>query len=119
MSRKQDKLIRMTRELIESTEQLRAALLEYRKTCEKLVKIAEGPPARSTIERLEQVRLGEKRERVTTAIADFEAARRQARIGLLAVAEEEGSNLSQVARTLGVSRQLASRLAIEASEHPR
>ena len=119
MSRKQDKLIRVTCELIESTEKLRAALLDYRRTCERLVKIAEGPPARSTVQRLEQVKLGEKRERVTSAIAAFEAARRQARIGLLAVAEEEGSNLSEVARTLGVSRQLASRLAIEASEHSR
>ena len=118
MSKKQDALIRLTRELIESTEQLRAALLDYRRTCEKLVKIAEGPPARSTIERLEKVKLGEKREQVTTSIAAFEAARRKARIGLLAVAEEEGSNLSEVARSLGVSRQLASRLAMEAS-HPR
>ena len=105
----------MTRELIDSTEQLRAALLDYRRTCEKLVKIAEGPTAGSTTARLEQVKLGEKRERVTSAISAFEAARRQARIGLLAVAEEEGSNLSEVARSLGVSRQLASRLAIEAS----
>lgn len=119
MSRKQDSLVRLTRELIDCTEQLRAALLEYRRTCEKLVEIAEAPPARSTVERLERVKLGEKRERVTSAITAFEAARRKARIGLLAVAEEEGSNLSEVARTLGVSRQLASRLAMEASGHDR
>lgn len=53
---------------------------------------------------------------MTSAIEEFEAARHTVRLGLIAVAQEEGSNLSDVARTLGVSRQLTSRLALEAKE---
>ena len=45
---------------------------------------------------------------------EFHAARQELRVALLAIARREGTTASEVARTLGISRQLASRLAVEA-----
>jgi len=112
-------LIGQTRDLIESIKQLRDALLDYQVGCERLLTRETDRRARSTMKRIELVRFADKRERLTTAFAEFDAARRRARVGLISVAEEEGTNLSEVARTLGVSRQLLSRLANEEKEEDR
>ncbi len=53
------------------------------------------------------------RQQVTEAIGEFEAARHQLRVALFAVGKEEGASISQVGRVLGISRQLASRIAKE------
>jgi len=117
MAQTSDDLRRQTLVLIDATDYLRDALFGYRRACEKLLKAGEhGRRASSTVEMLELQKFAETREQVTSAIEEFEAARHKVRLGLVAVAQEEGSNLSDVARTLGVSRQLTSRLAIEAKE---
>jgi hypothetical protein len=54
-----------------------------------------------------------KRE-VTEVLEDLEYARHRVRVSLFLLAEEEGMSASEVGRQLGVSRQLASRLAQEA-----
>jgi hypothetical protein len=114
MSKKSEQLLGHTRDLIETTERLRQVLLDYRKACERLVRAGErGRRSSSTVERLELLKFAETRELVTGAIKEFESARHKTRVDLVAVAEEEGSNLTEVARTLGVSRQLTSRLSIE------
>lgn len=51
------------------------------------------------------------RQRVTEAIEEFEASRHQLRVVLFAVGKEEGASITQVGRVLGISRQLASRIA--------
>lgn len=104
-------LIRLSRDLVEVIEQLREALLDYKEGCEELLSAGDGEPADTTVESLSLLKFGEKRARVAQAMEDFESARRLARVALIAVAQEEGSNLSDVARVLGVSRQLTSRLA--------
>jgi len=111
MSETFNDLVQQSYDLIESIKQLRKALLDYQKGCERLLKT--GELDRSTVERVELLQFAERRERLAGALAEFEAARRRALIGLIDVAGEEGSNLSEVARTLGVSRQLLSRLSIE------
>jgi hypothetical protein len=60
-----------------------------------------------------------ERRQVTEAIEEFEAARHQLRLALFALGKEEGASLSEVGRVLGVSRQLASRLAAEADRTQR
>jgi hypothetical protein len=50
---------------------------------------------------------------VTEAIQEFEAARHQLRLALFSLGKEEGASISEVGRVLGISRQLASRLAGE------
>jgi hypothetical protein len=44
----------------------------------------------------------------------FHAARQELRVALLVIARQEGTTASELSRTLGISRQLASRLAAEA-----
>lgn len=46
----------------------------------------------------------------------FEVARHKARVAIFALAIEQGTNLSEVGRALGISRQLASRLGAEVDE---
>lgn len=110
MSEASDKLIDYTHDLVESIKGLREALLEYQQGCERLLEA--GDPDRhggSTVERIELLKFADKRARLNAALTEFETFRRRARLGLIAVADEEGSNLSEVARTLRVSRQLLSR----------
>lgn len=117
MSDRLDVLIRQSTALIETIKVLRGALLDYQEGCERLLHAGDGEDdAGSTLDRLELLKFADKRERLAVALAEFEAARRQARIGLIAVAEEEGSNLSDVARTLRVSRQLVARQASEGKQ---
>lgn len=59
------------------------------------------------------------RRQVTEGIEEFEAARHQLRLALFAVGKEEGATISDVGRVLGISRQLASRLAAEVSKVDR
>jgi MarR family len=47
---------------------------------------------------------------------EFHAARQDLRVALLVIARREGTTASELARTLGISRQLASRLAAEAEK---
>jgi hypothetical protein len=47
---------------------------------------------------------------------DFHAARQDLRTALLAIARREGTSAGELARTLGISRQLAYRLAAEAEK---
>jgi len=57
------------------------------------------------------------REELTTALDDFEIARHAVRLSLYAVLGlDQGESISQFARSLGISRQLASRLAREVAE---
>jgi len=115
MPKQESSLIRNTRHLIRSTKELRAALLDYQRACEALVTAGRpGQPPNDTIEMLERLRVAERRERVSSAVDAFEAARHDVRLELVVAAQEDGRNLSDVARALGVSRQLTSRLGAEA-----
>lgn len=53
---------------------------------------------------------------MTEAIEDFEAARHQLRLALMVVGSGEGASISDVARVLGISRQLGARLAAQAKD---
>jgi len=55
------------------------------------------------------------RRQVTEGIEKFEATRHQLRLELFSLALDEGASISAVGRALGISRQLASRLAAEAT----
>jgi len=57
-----------------------------------------------------------RRVEVTDAIERFESARRQIRLAMFALADEQGTSASELGRQLAFSRQLASRLASLAKE---
>ncbi len=61
----------------------------------------------------------ERRSEVTDALGELEAARHRVRLAMFALAKEQGSSASDLARALSISRQLASRLATEAEETHR
>lgn len=109
-------LVIETRSVIEATDRLRAALLDYRTVCEALIRTGGGT---DTLESMERIEFRARRQAVNDAIDDFEAARHRFRMELVVVALDEGRNLSDFARALGISRQLASRIGMEVKEKKR
>jgi hypothetical protein len=101
-------------ELAERSALLRQTLLDYEKTMLKIAdRLEEGQPA---IVAARGTGIPAQRRQVTEGIQEFEAARHQLRLMLMIVARGEGASISDVGRVLGISRQLASRLAAEADK---
>jgi predicted transcriptional regulator len=99
------------RELVECSENLRIALLEYgQATVELDALIAGGTP---TIEALERAGASRLRPELTDALDQFAGARHRSRVALLFGAVEEGASMAEAGRAFSVSRQLVSRLIAE------
>ena len=64
---------------------------------------------------LEAVRGNVVRPEVTAALDAFEGARHRVRVAMFGLGLAEGASISEIGRALGISRQLASRLAAEAT----
>lgn len=75
--------------------------------------LRDGVPFTVTIERIQ---MGAEHESLTNAIADLEAARRGIRIHMFRALLAEGYSIGEIARTWGVSRQLASRILRDAKD---
>ncbi len=115
VSTNRERLIQRQYEVVESSALLRGELLGYEKAMIKIAKRLErGDPA-STAGRGTGVPA--QRRQVTEAIEQFEAARHQLRIALFALGMEEGASIAEIGRVLGISRQLASRIASEAERN--
>jgi len=63
------------------------------------------------IEVLVEVHAAERRQEVNEAIEAFESARHGVRLAFFALGRAQGATVASVGRALGISRQLASRLA--------
>jgi hypothetical protein len=114
MPSKAKQLVQRFSELHEATEHLRAVLLRYDKASDKLaILVADGADLATALENLAGP---VRRSQVTDAVDEFEAARHRVRLAMFALAKEQGSSLSEMGRALGISRQLASRLAAESEE---
>jgi len=95
--------------LVETIDELQEVLVRYKQaTLRATQMMSSGVPAIETLTQIDAVNL---RPELTDALARLEAARRQARVDLLAVAAQEGASPAEIGRALGFSRQLASRLA--------
>jgi len=113
MSAKRERLLHQITELITCSALLREQLANYEATMGKIAQhLHAGAPA---VGAAKGTGIPAERQHVTEAIGEFEAARHQLRLALLAVGKEEGASISEVGRVLGISRQLASRLAGEAT----
>ncbi len=111
MSKKTDRLAERVNELVECSTRLRNLLTHYEEANLELVKLmGEGHHA---LPALRGVQAPIKRREVTETFEEFDATRHEVRLALLAVCMEEGESRSEVGRVLGISRQLASRLAAE------
>jgi len=114
MSKKSKLLVRRISELVESSAALRDLLVRYERANIKLAKLIErGEPGATALVNLKTPL---RRREMTDVLQDFEAARHHVRLALFALCLEEGATMSEVGRALGISRQLASRLAGEAEE---
>jgi hypothetical protein len=111
------RLVREIDGLIESAEQLRKLLQEYKKVSARLARLVEaGEPVVDAIERIGSTTM---RPAVTDAIDALEAARHRTRLALFDLSAEEGSSISEMSRALRISRQLGSRIAKELETRPR
>jgi hypothetical protein len=114
MSRKSKLFVRRVSDLVDSSERLRRVLQGYEKANTDLARrIDKGEGA---IEAMGKVRTSIRRRQITDTLDEFEAARHEVRLALMALCMEEGASRSEVGRMLGISRQLASRLAIEVED---
>jgi len=100
-------------ELIGATSVLRSELNAHEATCRKVLDEVRVDHAITGV--LPAVRADTWRSAVTDAIRGFEAARHRARLLLVAIEVEEGRSIGEVARSWGVSRQLASRWVQESA----
>lgn len=95
--------------LLEAIDQLREALVGFKKAfaaqCRRMERGTSG------VEAMESVNAAGVRQQLADAMDEFEAARYRTRLAFITLALDEGASLSDVARAMGVSRQLVSRLA--------
>jgi hypothetical protein len=113
MSKKRERLIHRQYKLVESSAQLRAELLGLEKALIKIAKRLENGD--TAVSAGHGVGAPGRRQKVTECIEQFEASRHQLRLALFSVSLEEGATISDLGRVLGISRQLASRIAAEAT----
>lgn len=107
------RLVLRIHDLNEAAARLRATLRQYEKTMAKIAdRLEAGEPA---VAASRSTGIPSERRQVTEAIEEFESARHQLRLALMIAARAEGASISDVGRVLGVSRQLAARLAAEAA----
>lgn len=107
------KLVFRIRELNEAAGRLRGTLRQYERTMARIADRLEA--GERAITASQGTGIPSERRQVTEAIDEFEAARHQLRLALMAAARAEGASISDVGRVLGISRQLAARLAAEAA----
>ena len=105
------RLIRSIRELNEASADLRENLQRYERSMSKIAERLEK--GENAVRAANGTSIPSERRRVTEAIEDFEAARHQLRLALIVLGREEGASLTEIGQALGISRQLASRLAGE------
>jgi hypothetical protein len=110
------RLVLRIHELLDSSAQLRDSLQQYERTMKRIAdRLEEGEEA---IAAARGTSIPAQRRRVTEAIEEFEAARHQLRLALMVAGRAEGASMAEVGRVLGISRQLAARLAAEAATDP-
>jgi hypothetical protein len=111
-SARRRRLVVAIHELVECSDLLRGALQRYERTMGKIAsRLETGGPALGASK---GTSIATERKQVTEAIDEFEAARHRLRLALMEAGREEGASMSEVGRIIGISRQLASRLAAEA-----
>jgi len=93
--------------LIERTAALRRELEDHEVTCRRILAHVAGDASIGWV--LSEVGADRWRSSVTEAIQAFETSRHAVRISLVALSVADGMTIAEVARSWGVSRQLASR----------
>jgi hypothetical protein len=111
VSEKSDRLVDRITTLVECSGRLRDLLSRYEEANVALAAHLSG--GQSAMTALDNLETTVRRREVTETLEEFDAARHEVRLALLATWLDEGGSRSSVGRALGISRQLASRLAAE------
>ena len=99
--------------LTEATDNLEDVLVRYKRAIAGLAAhVEEGESVLEAFDGLDGAML--RQRELTETFEEFEGARHRVRLALFALAMAQGASLSELGRRLGISRQLASRLAAEA-----
>ncbi|HYA69096.1 MAG TPA: hypothetical protein VED63_10225 [Acidimicrobiales bacterium] len=110
MPTKRDRLVREIRGLMSASDALSDVLERYKAANATLIDRVKA--GESVLEALDGLQVPMRRHReLTETLEEFEAARHRVRRSLIALSTSQGASLSELARKLGISRQLASRLA--------
>jgi hypothetical protein len=108
------RLVQEMEALIEEVERVHAVLRQYTAGSAEIVRQVEQGSLLT--EALDSLQGALRRREVTEAMEQLEAARHRVRLAMFALGHAQGSSASELGRKLGISRQLASRLANEAAE---
>jgi len=113
MTKKADRLVSDISVLADASKTLRKVLLRYERALSTLAtRVQRGE---SVLEAFDAMDGAMRRQReLTETLEELEAARHQVRLALFSLASAQGASMSELGRRLGVSRQLASRLANKA-----
>ena len=115
MTTKRDRLVAEIAILDEASRNLRDVLERNERAIADLARRVER--GESILEAFDAMEGAIRRHReLPKTLEEFEAARHQVRLALFALATAQGASMSELARRLGISRQLASRLAGAARE---
>jgi len=114
VTKKTDHFVKEISAFVEMTERLRETLARYKRANSNLARrVARGE---SVLEAFDAMDGAMDRQRELTEMLDeFEEARHRVRLALFELARAQGATVSELGRRLGISRQLASRLATEAT----
>ena len=116
MPSKRSRLVRNMADLIELTDEVCEVLERYRASS---LELSDRLQRGEMLEVIYPAIEGPARPReVTEALVRFAAARHQVRLAMFELGREQGVSIAEVGRQLGLSRQLASRLAKEAKGPP-
>ncbi len=97
--------------LIEADRGLRAIHKEYQRACVELAGLLKD--GHTVVAALETMDAANVRRRIVEVGEEFELARHDVRVHMVALAREEGATFGEIGRTMGVSRQLISRFSAE------
>jgi hypothetical protein len=103
--------------LVEATQALRDVLVRYEAANSDLIsRVRRGE---TVLDAFGTMTGPMRRHReLTETLEEFESARHQVRVALFDLALAEGASMAELGRNLGISRQLASRLAASSKSEP-
>jgi len=104
----------LAKQLNDETDDLRAALTAHKRAVARFARLVRDGTL--GVEALARADAALHREQVVACLDEFEHTRHELRLAIFGLCVDQGEGLSTVGRQLGISRQLASRLAAEASD---
>ncbi len=110
MANELERVKRALETIVRADEDLQVAMERHRElSLETARRLERGTDSLTNI--LVDLHAADRRQEVNDAIEQFESARHAVRIAFFALGRAQGATATAVGRALGISRQLASRLA--------